>query len=175
MFRKFLLLAGLLIFFTNFAYAQEENSAEEDNTAKSLIDRPNFWAGFGFNTGVYDPAGLSLIGANLAFGYGSGTSIGFMASYFLNPKSNVFELDLLLRFYLSGKNASLGPFLQVVGGATLINRKLNIIIPAETGIFNAGLGFGWRLIGFNRFYWEPSIRVGYPYYCSIALSVGVGI
>jgi len=175
MIRKFLLLAGLLIFFTNFAYAQEENSAEKDNTAKSLIARPNFWVGFGFNTGFYAPEGLSLIGAHFALGYGSGSSIGFMASYFLNPKSNVLELDLLLRFYLSGKNASLGPFLQFVGGASLLNNKLDIIVPANTGIFNAGLGFGWRLIGFNKFYWEPSIKIGYPYYCCIALSVGIGI
>jgi len=175
MFRKFLLLAGLLIFLTNFAYTQEENSAEEENTEKNLNVRPNFWIGFGFNTGFYDPAGISLIGGNLAFGYGSGVSIGFMASYFLNSHTNVLELDLLLRFYLLGKNASLGPFLQVVGGASLVNRKLDIIIPAETGIFNAGLGFGWRLIGFNKFYWEPSIRAGYPYYCIIAISVGIGI
>jgi len=173
MFRKFLLLACLLIFFANFAYAQEENSAEEDNTVKSLIEKPDFWIGLGYHIAFYDPSGLSL-GANLTAGYGSGTSIGFIASYYLNTSySNVLELDLLLRFYLSGKNAFFGPFLQIVGGASLINYDFAINIPSNTGIFNAGLGFGWRLIAVDRFFWEPSVRVGFPYYCCFTLTIGI--
>jgi len=173
MFRKFLLLASLLIFLTNFAYAQEENLSEEENTKKTLNVRPDFWMGFGFNTAFYDPSGLS-IGGNLAVGYGSGASLGVLASYFFNTSySSVLELDLLLRFYLSGKNAFFGPFLQVVGGASLISYNLGINIPSNTGVFNAGLGFGWRLIAVNKFYWEPSVRVGYPYYCCFTLSIGI--
>jgi hypothetical protein len=173
MLRKFLLLVSLLIFFANFAYAKEENSAEEDKTEKSLIEKPDFWIGVGFHTAFYDPSELSL-GGSLSVGYGSGSSIGFMASYFLNTSySSVLELDLLLRIYLSGKNAFLGPFLQVVGGASLINYDLAINIPSNTGIFNAGLGFGWRLIAVNKFYWEPFVRVGYPYYCCFTLTIGI--
>jgi hypothetical protein len=173
MLRKFLLLAVFFILFTNFAYAQEENLTEEINTEKSLIARPDFWVGFGFNTAFYNTSGLS-VGFNLAVGYGSGSSIGFMASYFLNDSdSSILEFDLLLRFYLLGKNAFLGPFLQAVGGASLANYSVSMNIPSNTGVFNAGLGFGWRLIDVNKYYWEPSIRVGYPYYCCIVLSIGI--
>jgi len=174
MFRKFLLLASLFIFFTNFAYAQEENLSEENNTEKSLIEKPDFWVGFGFHTAFYDSFGGPSIGGNLTVGYGSGTLIGFMASYFLNGNdSSILEFDLLLRFYLSGKNAFLGPFLQFVGGASLINYNVSFNIPSNTGVINAGLGFGWRLIAVDRFYWEPSIRVGYPYICCFVLSIGI--
>jgi len=82
-------------------------------------------------------------------------------------------MDLLLRFYLFGKDAFWGPSIQFIGGATFLNYQGGFAIPSNTGIFNAGFGFGWRFIFVNRFFVEPNIRIGYPYFFGIGVSAGI--
>ncbi|MCL1958505.1 MAG: hypothetical protein FWF68_02775 [Spirochaetes bacterium] len=179
--RKFLLLVVLLIFFPIFAiYAQDETSAEDEteteaekDASKLTSDRPDFWLGVGGETAFYSAKGLSY-GYNFALGYGSGSSIGLKGSFFSNGENlKVFEVDILLRFYTFGKNAYNGPFIQILGGASLINYEDVLKIPSSTGILNLGLGFGWRYVYFNRLYLEPAIRFGYPYFMDLGISAGI--
>jgi hypothetical protein len=185
MLKRSLLLAVFLIFFSIFAiYAQEENLTEDVTETKTekvndkpFSDRPDVWFGFGGETAFYSALGLAS-GGSFALGYGSGSSIGLRATFFYNgDKFKVTEVDLLLRFYTFGKNAYGGPFIQLIGGASFINYSENLSgffsFPAKTGIFNAGFGIGWRYIYYNRLFFEPAIRFGYPYFMGISLSAGI--
>jgi len=178
MLKKSLLLAVLLIFFPIFAiYAQEENSAEdatetEEIDSKPLSVRPDFWISLGGDIALYDSSKL-YYGGSFAFGYGSGASMGLKATYFFDKDFNLLEIDLLLRLYLSGRNAYWGPFVQLVGGASFINYKNDFAIPSSIGVINAGLGFGWRFVYFNRFFVEPLLRWGYPYFLGFGVSAGI--
>jgi len=113
-------------------------------------------------------------GGSFSFGYGSGSSIGIKAAYFFNAENfNIFEIDLLLRFYLLGKDSYQGAFIQLIGGATLLNYHDKFSIPSNTGIINAGLSFGWRFVFINRLFAEAAVRAGYPYFAGLNLSAGV--
>jgi len=183
MLRKSLLLAVLLIFFPVFAiYAQEENLTEktaetEETDSKPVSDRPDVWFGFSGETAFYNVSGLAY-GASFALGYGSGSSIGLKGTFFSAGENfKILEVDLLLRFYTFGKNAYEGPFVQFIGGASLINYSEGFSgffeFPSKAGIFNAGFGIGWRYLYYNRVFFEPAIRFGYPYFMGLGLSGGV--
>jgi len=173
MFGKSLLLVFLLILFPIFAvYAQEESLAEEV-ASEPANDRADFWISIGADTAFYNTMGLAS-GGSFALGYGSGSSIGLKGTFFfIKEDIKIFELDLLLRFYLLGKNTYWGPFLQFAGGASLVNNRNFLEIPSSTGVFNAGFGIGWRSLFLNRFFLEPSIRLGYPYFMDLGVSAGI--
>jgi len=179
MFRKLSLLVVLLILVTSYTiYAQDEIPAEglteaEEAESNQINVKNDFWIGFGADTAFYGPSGLAY-GGHLTFGYGSGSSIGLNGSFFVaGDNFNLLELDLLLRFYFFGKDAYWGPFVQIIGGAALINFIDEFSIPSNTGIINAGVSFGWRFVFFNRLFVEPAIRVGYPYFLRMGVSAGV--
>ena len=132
--------------------------------AQSGQGREDIWMGPSIETAVYSSSDLPL-GGGLAIGYGSGTSIGLKISwYFVSENVNTLELDFLFRFYLSGSQAISGPFLQFTGGpAFFFPKDKEASIPAELGMFSAGLNLGWRFLLGNLIFFEPSIRVGYPY------------
>jgi len=168
--RKLPLLIILFILFSAFTvYAQEET---EGDGSESLIKRPDFWIGFGADTAFYNASGLTY-GAHLMMGYGSGSSIGLKTAFFFNEMGyKLLELNLLLRFYFLGKDAYLGSFFQFIGGASLINYDGVYTIPSNTGIFNAGVGLGWRFLYADHFFIEPVFRIGYPYFMGMDVSVG---
>jgi hypothetical protein len=185
MLRKYLLISILLIFFPIFSiYAQEENLTEEvtdtetekvDN--KQLRDRPDFWLSIGGETAFYSASGLAY-GGSFAFGYGSGSSIGLKTSFFSDGEEfKILEMNLLLRFYMFGKNTYWGPFIQFIGGASFINFSEDFLdffaLPSKTGVINGGLGIGWRFIYNNRLFLEPAVRMGYPYFLGLGLSAGI--
>jgi len=129
--------------------------------------------GLGGDIAFYNPSNL-YYGSSFAFGYGSGASMGLKVAYFFDKEySNLLELDLLVRFYLLGKDAYWGPFIQLIGGASLIDFKNDFAIPSSTGVINAGLGFGWGFLVNNNFFVEPNIRLGYPYYFGLGVTAGV--
>jgi hypothetical protein len=182
---KFLLLAVFLLFFSIFAiYAQEENLTEEVTDTeiekvdtKPLSDRPDFWFGIGGETAFYSASGLAN-GGSFAFGYGSGSSIGLKTSFFSGGGTfKILEMDLLLRFYMLGKNTYWGPFIQFIGGASFLNFSEGFwsyfSLPSKTGVLNAGLGIGWRFLYYNRLFLEPAVRLGYPYFLGLGLSAGI--
>jgi len=179
MFKKSLLLVVLLIFFPIYAvYSQEKDSAEgaaetEETASEAESKKLNFWMGSGIGTAFYNTNWLAY-DAHFLLGYGFGSSIGIKTSLFFSTQNfTILELDLFVKFYLLGKDAYWGPFLQLIGGASLINYEDVFAIPSSTGIINAGLGFGWGFLVNNKFFVEPNIRLGYPYYFGVGVSAGV--
>jgi len=157
-----------------------EDAAETETEAvdsKPLINRPDFWFSIGGETAFYSPSWLAY-GGSFAFGYGSGSSIGLKTSLFSDGgEFKVFEVDLQLRFYTLGRNAYDGIFIQLIGGASFVNYSEDFSgffsFPSRTGIFNAGFGVGWRFLYFNRVFFEPAVRFGYPYFVGLGLSTGL--
>jgi hypothetical protein len=176
--RKLFLLIIFIVFFPVLIYAQEELLPDvvtetEESAIIPLSDKPDFWIGVGGDTAFYSASGLSS-GGSFMLGYGTGAAIGLKASYFANGKNfNILEMDLLLRFYLFGKDAYSGSFIQLMGGAALINYHDGFDIPSGTGILNAGFCLGWRFLFANRVFLEPIVRLGYPYFMGLGLSAGV--
>jgi len=179
--KRYLLVIFLIIFPSFFISAQETfaEPALEIIGSQPISDNPDFWIAIGADAAFYSLSSLSdfsslSYGGSFAFGYGSGSSIGIKAIYFFNVESfSLLEADLLLRFYLFGRRAYWGPFIQIMGGASLINFNGEFSVPSNTGIFNAGVSFGWRFLFMNRFFIEPAIRGGYPY--RVGLGIGLGV
>jgi len=149
----------------------------EEVDSKPFSDSPDFWIGFGGETAFYSSSGLTY-GGSFALGYGSGSSIGLKASFFSDGEEfKILEVDLLLRFYTFGKNTYWGPFVQFIGGASIVNYTEEasgfFLFPSRTGVFNAGFGIGWRFLYFNRLFLEPTVRLGYPYFLGLSLSAGI--
>jgi len=131
------------------------------------------WISIGGDTALYSIAGLAY-GGSFSIGYGTGSSIGVKLTYYLNEeKIDTFELSIILRFYLMGKEAYNGPFVQFMGGPSLYNRSGSFAVPANAGMVSAGFCFGWRFLFFDRLYLEPQIRGGYPYLVGITAAAGV--
>ena len=157
----------LVIFFFISVYTV---FSDEEAPAKTAQD---FWISLGGDVSMYSYKGMSY-GGSIAFGYGSGSSIGLKISYFFNGEGiDTLETCFLLRFYILGKNAYSGPYFQFLGGVSLFNRSGDFAIPSNVGIFSAGLGFGWRFLFADRFFIEPFIRGGYPYVFGGTISAGV--
>jgi hypothetical protein len=164
-----------IIFPVLIIYAQEEASTGGYIEPVEAVSspRPDFWVGLGAETALYSASGITF-GGSFALGYGSGSMIGFKSALFFNEEGiNVLELNLLLRLYLFGKDAYRGPFIQIIGGTSLFNRTDEFAIPSNLGMINAGLSFGWRFIFIERFFVEPAIRAGYPYFWGANISAGI--
>jgi hypothetical protein len=141
--------------------------------AQSQPEHEDFWISLNVDGSSYSYDGISF-GGGLSLGYGSGSSIGIKAIwYFSADNVNTFELNLIVRFYLQGREAYSGPFLQFMGGPVFYNYAEGAVIPAEVGIISAGLCFGWRFLFSDRWFVEPSIRAGFPYIAAAGVSAGV--
>jgi len=134
----------------------------------------DFWIGPCIETSFYSFSELSY-GGGLALGYGRGFSVGIKTLWFHSLDGiDVLELNFLLRFYLSGKNAYSRSFIQFsCGPALLFGNETPISFPSKTGVFSAGLSYGWRFLIKDRWFIEPSARVGYPYLGAFGISSGV--
>jgi hypothetical protein len=176
--RKLFVLIIFMVLFPVLIHAQEETltgdaTVTEEKTDNPLPEKPDFWVGLGGDIALYSETELGY-GVAINFGYGSGSMIGFKAAFFFFEEDmNALELDLLLRFYIFGKNAYQGPFIQLIAGAYLVNYLDEFAIPSSAGSVNAGLSFGWRFILSNRFFVEPALRAGYPYFFGAGVSAGI--
>jgi len=167
----FALLCTFLFFTPAAAFSQEEENKDKSNAV--LRSEKDIWISIGGELSLYSYVGPAY-GGSFTFGYGSGSSIGIKAAYFFNEeKIETLEICLLLRFYLFGRNAYSGPFLQFLGGPSLYNRSGSFSLPSNIGAVSAGLCFGWRFIFANRWFIEPMIRGGYPYLFGATVSAGV--
>ncbi|MCL2759714.1 MAG: hypothetical protein FWD22_05835 [Treponema sp.] len=179
------ILIGFVIFFLASAAVFSQDAAQDDwqwqdndiDLSDDNRDVPrkdsDFWIIAGGEAAMYSQIGYAF-GGGLMLGYGSGASIGFKAAMFVNEeKIDTLEFNLLLRFYLHGKNAYTGPYLQLMGGPAFFNRVDDFSIPSTTGMFSGGLSFGWRFVFFDKLIVEPAIRGGYPYMFGAAISAGV--
>jgi hypothetical protein len=173
--KHLLLLILFIILPACIIHSQEGVSTGDEIEQVETVSnpRPDFWLGLGAETALYSASGLAF-GGSFALGYGSGSMIGFKSAlYFTEEGIDVLELGLLLRLYLFGKEAYRGPFIQIIGGTSLFNRSDGFAIPSNLGMINAGLSFGWRFIFIERFFAEPAIRAGYPYFWGANISAGI--
>ena len=139
---------------------------------ESKPGREDIWVCIGADTSFYSTVALAY-GGSLAFGYGSGSSLGIKITLLFNDeKVDTLELCFILRLYLSGINEYSGPFLQLLGGPTFFNRD-GFKLPSDYGILSVGLSFGWRFIFNDRWFAEPAIRGGFPYIFGASISSGV--
>jgi hypothetical protein len=167
---QLLIILILFLFSANISFA-EDQAGETGYGNESRIS--GFWLSLGGDISMYSYLGLSY-GGSFALGYGTGSSVGFKASFFYNEEGiDTLELNVFLRFYLFGANAYKGPFLQLMGGPSLYNRRGNFSLPSPSGMFSAGLCFGWRFMFSDIVFIEPHIRGGYPYLISAGVSAGL--
>ena len=165
------------MFVVNFFVLNIVLSAQEQEPAPFLIPPPEkgeFWFSPSAEVALYSKHTFSY-GAGFAFAYGKKASIGLKAVFFFDEREalNVLELHFLLRLYIFKDAANKGPFFQLTGGpAIIIPKEHDIKLPAEFGLFSAGISFGWRFLFGKTFFIEPSIRGGYPFIIGGALSLG---
>ena len=89
---------------------------------------------------------------------------------------DIYEKDIILeplaflRLYLGSSidDTVTGMFIEGLGGASIFLNDYT----GRTAVINAGGGLGYRF-SFDNFYFEPSIRAGYPYIFGVCLSMGV--
>lgn len=110
-------------------------------------------------------------GAGFALGAGNGVAIGMRFLYGIDTESiHMMELGVFLRFYLQGASICTGPFFQLNAGASIYNHKHAVYPPARVGALSSGISAGWRFRLGKRWYFEPSIRAGYPYIAGVGAS-----
>ena len=113
-------------------------------------------------------AGISF---DYAFARKFSAGIKLTASYDAKEKDNslfVMEPVATARYY------AVSPFGEPVSGLFLepqIGASLLFVNSEMRGVFNAGLGVGFRF-ALNHFYVEPEIRGGYPYLFGIDVAAG---
>ena len=164
--KSLLILVLIFLISANKIFAENEISVQ--NSSKE-----DFWISFGADAGLYSSNSISF-GGGFSIGYGTGSSFGFKAAWYFSPEGmDTLELSLILRFYLFGKDAYSGPFLQFIGGPVLFNNEGNFTIPADSGAMSAGLIAGWRFICNDKWFVEPAIRGGYPYLFTAGVSAGI--
>jgi len=164
MYRRFwFFLTILFIFSVSFTFGEEGASGVKDD----------FWISLGADAAFYDFEGLTF-GGSFSLGYGTGTLVGLKLVWYITGEIiNTLELNFILRFYLLGANVYWGPYLQFMGGPSLFNRSGDFSVPSYSGSFSAGAGFGWRFIFGDRWFLEPALRFGYPYFAGFGISAGV--
>ena len=168
---------NILVFFWIFLiFLSPASVIAQDQSRQEGGSDGGFWISPGVETAMYSNSGASY-GAGLAMAYGRGASIGLKTAYLANRETeiDVMELCLLFRVYFRGGDFNYGPFIQLTGGQALFfRREFGLSIPALWGTISGGAGLGWRFLLGNLFFVEPSIRVGYPYFVGMGLSIGTG-
>ena len=181
--RNMALIITYLLFICSPLFAQEDEQTQEQiqvpiPSSGFLMPPPEkgeFWFSPSAEIALYSRNSFSY-GAGFAFAYGRKVSVGLKAAFFMDEYSahDTLELHVLLRLYLSSRNANSGPFFQFAGGpAIFFPKDGEISLPAEFGLLSAGLSFGWRFLLGSAFFIEPIIRGGYPFIAGSSLSAGL--
>jgi hypothetical protein len=114
-------------------------------------------------------------GGGFTFGAEDGITLGLRAAYFVDSEDVYsLEADIFVRvfFFYFRSNAVSGPFIQVNYGAVIFARNEGFSPPADAGTYSAFLLAGWRFLLGNRFFIEPAIRGGTPYFIGAGVSAG---
>jgi len=115
-------------------------------------------------------------GGGIAVGSEDRVSLGARAVYFTDLEAiHSLEISVFLRFYILCAFAPGGLFAQINTGAVIFAREKAVALPSDAGSFLACLAAGWCFLlgSTERFYIEPVIRTGYPYYIGGRVSSGV--
>jgi hypothetical protein len=114
-------------------------------------------------------------GGGIAFGGGDFITLGAKAVYFVDREAFYsLEAGMFVRvfFFYFRLNDTRGPFIQLNYGFVVFAHNEAVSTPAEAGTISAGLSAGWRFLLGNRFFIEPAVRAGYPYFAGAGLSAG---
>ena len=129
----------------------------------SVVKRPDFFIAPLAEITGYTRDSVSF-GAGFALGAGNGIAIGARFLYVVDFESiHTMETTVFMRFYLKGAEVCTGPFIQLNAGATTHNYKHGAFVFAGAGALSAGIAAGWRFSLGERWYIEPSVRLGYSY------------
>ena len=169
MFKILILFIG-----TNISlFAQEEKPpASPLPTAPSKSGE--FWFCPSAEIALYSERSFSY-GAGFTAAYGKKTSIRLKGIFFFDGAKalDVLELQILFRLYLLKRNDNKGLFFQLAGGpAIFFPKEHKITLPAQIGMFSAGISLGWRFLFGKTFFIEPQVRGGYPFIAGGSLSAG---
>ena len=101
--------------------------------------------------------------------------LGLRFFYALDGESvSTMELNILLRFYLYEKETHTGFFVQLNTGAALCSYDDDKYIgKTEVGALSIGVSAGWRFAYGKKFFYEPAVRVGYPYVIGLGIAAGI--
>ena len=115
------------------------------------------------------------IGGGITLGGGGNISMGISLLFFqsFDTALSSMETNIFLRFSLRRFEIVKGLFVQVNAGAVLFFSWNDIELPARAGTFSTGIAAGWTFPLGERFYVEPYLRLGYPYYGGIGVSAGI--
>jgi hypothetical protein len=144
--------------------------------------REDLWVCPVFESGWYGVSGMA-IGGGAALGYGDRLAFGLKAVYWNDLKElRALELNFLARYYCFSITRAetgysdaphSGLFIQLNGGPVIFAHGAHTIaVPSETVTISAGLSLGWRFLFGGRFFIEPAVRAGYPYFAVAGLSAG---
>ena len=163
--RKIAIIAAIL-FSAGCLYAQE---------GYDEISSPSFFAAPVIETVWYGRTSPS-IGYGFSIGSEGIISIGLKGIYAMplaEFEITTLEVTLFFRVYLPVTGPVSGFFTQLTYGFAVFSRENQISLPADGGTFSLGLTAGWRFPIGSRFFIEPYIRGGYPYYGGAGLCAGV--
>ena len=117
---------------------------------------------------------------SIGYGFALGTedivSLGLKGIYVIPTDQydlTTLEMTIFLRIYLFPASTVSGLFAQLTYGFAVFSWENKIELPADGGSFSIGITAGWRFSLGSRFFIEPYIRGGYPYYGGLGLSAGV--
>ena len=146
------LIAIIFLFFFTAVPARAQNTEKTDFFIAPLAEILG-----------YSRQGPSF-GGGVAVGAGNGVAIGARFLYAVDTESvNTVELAVFMRFYPGGADACTGLFVQLNAGAFVLGLHEIPFAFAKSGSISAGIAAGWRFPLGERWYMEPSVRVGYPY------------
>jgi len=110
-------------------------------------------------------------GGGALIGSDDPVSIGVRVLYLADKEAiHSLEISVFLRLYFS--DLPQGPFIQISTGTVILARD-TLTLPEDFGVFTAGFHAGWRFLFAERFFIEPVIRTGFPYYLGGGLCAGV--
>ena len=165
----------VMLFSVGCLYEQVLYAQEDQREASS----PIFFAAPVVETVWYGRVAPS-IGFGVALGTEGKISIGLKTIYatpLTEDDLTTLEITLFFRFYLTAADTVTvyprGLFAQITYGTAIFSRGGEISFPARGGAISIGVTAGWRFPLGSRFFVEPYIRAGYPYYGGAGLSAGV--
>jgi len=124
-----------------------------------------------FSAGGYLSWGVELFhhyALGLRIGYYSNLKDGDVPTDLLNLRTDTFEAAFLFRYYMPFKNIFSGIFIEGNVGMTSFRELGNAYIAPHGGI-----AAGWRFEFLERFYIDPTARIGSPFMWGFGAAIGV--
>lgn len=153
-------------FFILFSFFFILSLSAQEKTRNDIFVSPIAEAlGFGWN-------GIAF-GGGVAIGAGTGGTLGLKLLYAVDDEQISFlEANVFARYYIFGKTAFYGPFIQANAGPVIYTDANIDPVKRGYGNISAGVTTGWRFTIGKYFFIEPSLRIGYPYLAGGGIALG---